>query len=114
MAAGCRDVCTADVFVERAFVRKGEAGSGYGAPESGCGVNHGGGLVVGNLAIERALVYIVVKLASCPVDGLAGDCWIEVADSCDVLWSAGYRGNRPQKESESQEAGCFAVWESEE
>ena len=64
------DVGAADVFVQRAHVGERDAGGGNGAPEGGRGVNHGRGLLVGDGAVERALIDVVVDLAAGPVDGL--------------------------------------------
>ena len=56
LAAGVDDdVGAADVFIERAFVGEGDAGGGNGGPEGGRGVDHGGGLLVGDGALRAGL-----------------------------------------------------------
>src|SRR5208282_4067652 len=57
------------VFVQVALVSERDAGGGNGAPEGRRRVHHGRGLLVGDGAVERALVDVVIHLASSPVDG---------------------------------------------
>ncbi len=40
------DVCAVDIFVQRALVSEGDAGSGNGGPQGSRGIDHGGGLLV--------------------------------------------------------------------
>ena len=52
-------------------------------------IHHGHGLLVGDRAVERALVDVVVDLAAGPVHRLAQDSGVEVADSGNIFWPAG-------------------------
>ena len=107
LAAGVDDdVGAADVFVEGAFVGEGDAGGGDGAPEGGRGVHHGGGLLVGDLGVERTLVDVVVELAAGPVDGLAMDAGVEEGGAGDVFGSAG-AGDRGGEESGDGDEQCW-------
>ena len=102
-AVGDGDRGAVDIFIERALVGERDGGGGDGGPEGGSGVDHGGGLLVGDGSVERALVYVIVELAAGPVDGLAEVCGVEEADAGDVFGSAGVGGCGA--ESEEQEGG---------
>jgi hypothetical protein len=59
------------VFVQWSSVCERDAGGGNRGPESGCCIDHGGGLLVGYCAIQRTLIDVVIHVAAGPVNGLA-------------------------------------------
>ena len=103
------DVGAADVLVERAGIGEGDAGGGNGAPKRRGRIDHGGGLLVGDLAVQGTLIDVIIDRSAGPVDGLADDGGIEKAGSGHIFGSAG-RGRRGREdERQSDEAGRDAL-----
>ena len=99
------NVGAAYVFVQGPLVNQPDTGSTDRAPQGRGRVYHRRGLLVGDGAVERPLVHVVVHYAAGPVHRLAHHGGIEVTDPGNIFGSAGHCDRRGQREGEAQQAG---------
>ena len=79
-----------------------DSGGGNGTPERGGRVDHGCGLLIVDLAAERAFVDIVVDDAGGPAHRLADYSRIEVGSAGDPFRSAGEERLRSEKDEQGK------------
>ena len=99
----------ADHLTQRPLVGQRHPGRGNRAPQGRRRVHHGRRLLVGDRAVQRALIDVIIQLPVGPMRWLAHHAGVEVARSGHELRPSGQRQGRRQQGEQGQEPGCHAA-----